>query len=165
MGHRELRRTADVKRKPRFLIGLLLSLAMPAVNATGIGDLLSRPADDARILAVDDAFHPQPAIWQKGRLLVGVDVAPGCYLYRDRFSVEALEPDGYALGAASLPTGEAHRDEHFGEVRILRGRLTASYKPVAHDPPKRVRIRYQGCADGLVCYPPQTRVLSVESVR
>lgn len=149
----------------RLISLVILVLCAAQANAASISDLLTQRADDARILPVEEAFSPQPAIWQNGQLSIAVDIAPGCYLYRDRFSVEAIEPAGYALGSARLPKGEAHHDEHFGDVSILRERLKAGFTPKSKAAPKQVRIRYQGCAEGLVCYPPQTRVLTVETLR
>lgn len=146
----------------RFALAALLALSAHAADAAS----LLKPHDEpAGILAVDEAFQVQPALWQDGRLIVGIDAAPGCYLYRDKFSVVALAPSGYALGKADLPAGEPHHDEHFGDVRVLRERLLAQYRPAASAAPQRVRIRYQGCAENLVCYPPQERVLDVETVR
>lgn len=147
----------------RFLAAALLAInALPAVAGSS---LLKPHEETSDILAVDDAFRVQPALWQNGQLLIGIDPAAGCYLYRDKFSVSVIEPAGLALGKPELPEGQLHQDEHFGTVRVIRDRLLASYTISAAAAPKKVRIRYQGCAENRVCYPPQERVLDVETVR
>lgn len=115
--------------------------------------------DDTQILAVGEAFQPQPAEWHDGRLSLRLDIAPGCYLYRDKFKVDVLEPAGYTLGKQTLSEGTAFRDEHFGEVRIFRGALETQWQAKA--PPQKLKVSYQGCAEGLVCYPMQTRIVDV----
>ena len=147
---------------PRFLLAVLLAAFTHAASA---GGLLKPRETNGEILAVDEAFQLQPALWQDGRLVIGIDAAPGCYLYRDKIKVDVLEPAGYELGKSDLPAGDAHHDEHFGEVRILRDRVVARYRPKLAQAPRQVRVRYQGCAENLVCYPPQERVLNVETIR
>lgn len=141
------------------VIGLCALLAAPP----GAAGLLA-PPDAQTIPSASEALAPQAVLWDAGELIVGIEAAPGCYLYRDKLRVEVLEPAGYRLGAPMLPAGELHRDEHFGEVRILRGSVQARYRPAATVPPRRVRLSYQGCADKLVCYPPQSREFDVLSV-
>ena len=148
-----------------FLVTAALALAAPSAFA-GSGGLLLKPHEETGgILAVDEAFRVQPALWQNGQLLIGIDTAPNCYLYRDKLKVTVVEPAQLSLGASDLPPGETHHDEHFGDVKIIRDRLLARYTTPSPAVPKTVRIRYQGCAENQVCYPPQERVLNVETVR
>ncbi|WP_428309403.1 protein-disulfide reductase DsbD N-terminal domain-containing protein [Hydrocarboniphaga sp.] len=143
----------------------MLVLAAPAAFAGGSGLLLKPHEQTGGILAVDEAFRVQPALWENGQLVIGIDAAPNCYLYRDKFKLSVVEPASLSLISADLPAGETHHDEHFGDVKIIRDRLLVRYKTAASAAPKKVRIRYQGCAENLVCYPPQERVLDVETVR
>lgn len=112
------------------------------------------------LLPVDEALRLEPAVLDGDQLLIGWDLAEGCYLYRDKLQIEVLSPDGAGLATLDLPAGEAHEDEHFGAVRILRGRVEG-HAGIIGELPTRIRVRYQGCAEGLVCYPPQTRELDV----
>src|SRR5690606_17221666 len=68
---------------------------------------------------------------------------------------------GFAAGELQLPNGEPHEDEFFGKVETYRKRLTAQLPGEARATTTQVTIKYQGCADAGICYPPQTRTLSV----
>lgn len=143
---------------PRRCAAALLFVLVAPFAAAGF---LDKPEDDG-ILPVEEAFRLQPALWQKDHLVLGWDVAPGCYLYRDKLTLEVLEPSGAASGELLLPAGTTQRDEHFGEVQVLRGAVQAQWRPSKNSsPPKRIRLRWQGCAEGKVCYQPQARELTV----
>lgn len=112
------------------------------------------PGARPQLLPADQAFIVEPALWRDGRLQVPIRVTPGHYLYRHRFD---LQP---ALAPLALPRGETYADEFFGEVEIYRQDVQLEMD--AATPPGEVILRYQGCSEAGVCYPPQTRVLSVE---
>ena len=83
-------------------------------------------------------------------------------MYRHRTSVEVVD-GGFAPGALQLPSGERHTDEFFGEVETYRDRLQAVLPGTADAAARTVtlKVKYQGCADLGVCYPPQTRTVAV----
>ena len=117
--------------------------------------------DPSELPPVDSVFVLSASADARDRISVDWKIADGFYLYRHRTKVDS--PDGSFAGATlSLPPGAKHHDEFFGDVETYRGRLAGS---VAGDPGNRdrvtLRIKYQGCADAGVCYPPQTRTLAI----
>ena len=46
-------------------------------------------------------------------------------------------------------------------IILLAYAVTSHFKPAAGTAPKTLRVRYQGCADIGVCYPPQTKLVAV----
>ena len=130
---------------------------LPAAGLPGFGN-----AAEQDILPAAQALMPRPPIWEKGVLTIGIDVAPGAYLYVDKFKVEALEP-ALPLKAHNLPAASTIDDPHFGQVAIWRDNLIAEF--ASPQPPRRIRLRYQGCLEDKVCYPPQSLELDVEAVR
>ena len=88
-------------------------------------------------------------------------IAPGYYLYRHRTSVKA-DP-AFNAGALQMPKGDKHHDDFFGEVETYRERLLATLPGTPTDAAGTIstEVRYQGCADAGVCYPPQKRVVQV----
>ncbi len=133
----------------------LLFLALPcvAVAAVDVDDLL--PVDEAFVLRVQAT--------DAGRIELAWTIADGYYLYRHRMGAEPTD-SGFTVDARGLqlPDGRRHNDEFFGDVETYRGRVEAVLSGQAGAAAStRLKIRYQGCADLGVCYPPQTRTVTV----
>ena len=118
--------------------------------------------DESDLLPVDEAFVLEATAPQAGEVQFRFAIAEGYYLYRHRFAAQPLDP-GASAGALQLPAGEARNDEFFGDVEIYRHHVTATLPEVVTTGAQeaRFRIRYQGCADAGICYPPQSREVTV----
>ena len=140
------------------LLPLLLVVLVTPASAL---DLHRRPAGGVELLSAEDAFPLVSASRDGDTVRLMWNIAPGYYLYRQRFAVEPV--DGHApLAALQLPPGTPKQDEHFGAVEIYTGTVEARL-PIARGKPApaRLKLRWQGCADAGVCYPPITRVVDV----
>ncbi|WP_447731121.1 protein-disulfide reductase DsbD family protein [Pseudoxanthomonas suwonensis] len=117
--------------------------------------------DESELLPVDQAFVLTATAPEPGRIEVHWKIAEGYYLYRHRTSVSAS--GGFIGGNLRLPAGERHVDEFFGPVETYRGSLVAILdgQPTGTTATADLQIRYQGCADAGICYPPQTRQVQV----
>ncbi|MBL6751808.1 MAG: protein-disulfide reductase DsbD [Nevskia sp.] len=142
-----------MKAWSRRLLAVLLGASALAAAAA---------AED--FLDVDQAFRLAAATAADGRTSLRFEVAQGYHLYRERISVEAAAPD-VRLGPLQLPQGSMEHDAAFGrDVEVYRGQVEV---PLAFDARPTaaqaalVRVAYQGCADAGLCYPPQTREVSV----
>ena len=158
-----------------------LTVALPAdggADGTGLDGLLGAPTDPlaglasgASALGVGNAlpeaqaFRYEAIADSPSELLVRITPAQGYYLYRDKTSFQLLGADGVTLGAPRWPAGQAHRDEHFGDVTV--------YFDVAEIPLPLIRsneaaqtltlqANFQGCQTDGICYRPMTRQLTVE---
>ena len=119
--------------------------------------LPARAADD--FLDPDQAFQLSVRVLDAKRLELSYKVAPGYYLYRERFKFSS--PDA-KLGEPQIPAGKKHYDTaleqnvetyHDGVVVIL---------PVASAGKAfTLNATHQGCADKGLCYPPQPRTVAV----
>lgn len=112
---------------------------------------------------VDEVFMPEVFAVDGNTVDVGFQVTPGFYLYKDKISVRSLSGEAKA-GRLDLPKGKTKVDEYFGEVEvylesILAPLAIARATPAAMD--LQLELKYQGCAEGGLCYMPQTRVISV----
>ncbi|MGY0505627.1 protein-disulfide reductase DsbD family protein [Luteimonas sp. e5] len=116
--------------------------------------------DAADLPPVDSVFRLSASAPARDRIEVRWKIAPGYYLYRHRTQVEAL--GGFQAGALQIPDGTPHHDEFFGDVETYRGELKVSLPGNASADRIALRIKYQGCADIGVCYPPQTRTVNVQ---
>lgn len=116
--------------------------------------------DEEDLLPVDEAFALSARAVAPDRIVVEWKIADGYYLYRHR--IKAVPTDAARLGAISLPAGKPHQDEFFGRVETYRRQLRAEVPVVAAKTDAvGIKITYQGCADLGICYPPQTRTLTV----
>ena len=134
-----------VSRLPRFWLRVLL-LASAACAA------VAAPANE--LLEPSRAFHL--SVTGTGpSVRLEWTIAPGYYLYRSRLAIEA-DPPGSA--SATLPAGQPHEDEWFGRTEIYRDRLEV---PLVTKGARSVHVRWQGCADAGLCYPPQDRQIEL----
>ncbi len=128
---------------------------------------LSPPAgaQDDELLPPEQAFAL--SAWVDGDTLVAqYEIAPGYYMYRERFEFEVESSDLPArFDTASIPAGKIKVDEFFGEMETYRDSVTIKL-PLLYDGPRatqlQVRMVSQGCADIGVCYPPLKQALNVQ---
>src|ERR1044071_2005375 len=82
------------------------------------------------------------------RVYLDFSILKGFYLYRARFGFES-GTDGIAIGAASFPRGETHKDEYFGEQEIYRGKFAIAipYKRAGAHDTLDLQLKLQGCKD------------------
>ncbi len=142
----------------RLILALgVLALAAPS-HAAERGWLGEAP----EFLPVDEAFALSAQVDGDGALSVRWAIADGYYLYRHRFGFKVGEADGTRLGEPEIPPGKPKVDEYFGAVEVYYHNAQARVPVRAAPGPLEVGISYQGCADAGLCYPPQTRWVTVE---
>ncbi len=114
------------------------------------------------LLPVDQAFALHVEAPARNRIELRWDVAPGYYLYRHRTSAKA--GPGFDAGTLQMADGEKKHDEFFGDVETYHQQLKAVLPGTAAPGTDTVtlEVRYQGCADAGVCYPPQKRMVEVK---
>ncbi len=83
-------------------------------------------------------------------------IAPGYYLYQERFRFALSAPAGARLGKPEFPPGEKHNDEFFGETHTYRKdvRIRIPVEGAAPGTALDLAVTSQGCADVGVCYVP-----------
>lgn len=127
---------------------LALFLLLPGL-ASSAGGLLGNDAQPD-FLPVDRAFALSVTTLESGATQLHWQIAPGYYLYKQRLQFQGLAD----ANRPTLPTGEPHSDEFFGDTEVYRQSLTLEIPPGAGE---RMRLGWQGCADAGLCYPPQNR--------
>ncbi|MFM5342264.1 protein-disulfide reductase DsbD [Aeromonas veronii] len=143
---------------------LLCALLMTAVgsspaHASG-ADLLSSLGIEAnakpKFLQVDEAFQIESE--QRGdQLLLTLHIADDYYLYRHslRFKGNSL-----TFSEPALPEGTEHEDDFFGKTRVYYQQVSIVVPLKEVGDGATLRVRYQGCTDGL-CYPPTDKLIDV----
>jgi thioredoxin:protein disulfide reductase len=101
------------------------------------------------------AFKFSAKVVSDSSLEVTYDIAPGYYLYREKF---AFASESAKLGDAQIPNGKVKQDEFFGRIETLRDRvrITIPYTPGNNAEAWTLSATSQGCADLGVCFPPNT---------
>jgi thiol:disulfide interchange protein len=131
--------------------------------ALAAASLASHAAIDPEdLLPVEEAFALKATATERGQIQFHWTIADGYYLYRHRIAV-LPEDSGFKANPLELPAGEKKTDEFFGEVETYRDEITARLSGAAASGTReqRFKVRYQGCADVGVCYPPHQQLVTV----
>jgi len=112
-------------------------------------------------LAPEQAFRLSARVADAQTLALRFEVAPGYYLYRERFEVVPGGPD-VVLSPPVYPAGVVKFDETFQkEVEIYHEVLEVPLAVQSAPGQFTVKVTHQGCADQGLCYPPQIHQLQV----
>jgi thiol:disulfide interchange protein DsbD len=137
------------------------SAAAPAKGLASVLGSVKAPGDD--FLPVDEAFRFDALPGGSDRVVLNWEIAEGYYLYRARIKIATASPAAQ-LGAPHFPQGQIKNDEYFGRQEIYHHELRVPV-PVARAAGGAfalpLEVTYQGCAEKGLCYPPQTRSVTV----
>ena len=112
---------------------------------------------------VDEVFFPDVFPVDGNTVEFGIRIVPGFYIYKDKLSVRSLN-DSARAGVLELPKGKMKVDEYFGEMEVYLDTFIAPLTIARATPDAmelELEVGYQGCAEGGLCYMPQTRVFTV----
>jgi thiol:disulfide interchange protein DsbD len=151
----------------RVLLALLPAITLaglPAAHAqSGPKIDLGSAFGNSEFLPVDEAFRPRLTAIDGNTVEISIQVAPGYYLYKDKIAADTMS-NRVQLGKLDLPPGEMKSDPYFGDMEVYHNDVFAIL-PLARATPEsldlELDVKYQGCADGGICYMPVTRTLSV----
>ena len=144
-----------------WLALLLALLAGPA--AGGLFDRFGSSSRE-RILEADQAFQLTVSASDPLTLEARWLVAPGYYLYRDKFRLSLLDTPGITIAGMEIPPGEPKDDPYFGPQQVFHGEavvVARLRRELAGAQSVQLKAEYQGCAEIGVCYPPLSQTLSV----
>lgn len=147
-----------------------MTVAVPALRKllVPLGLLLAAAPAAAQFFGTDELLDPEQAFRISARALdrrtveVEFRIAPGYYMYRDRFSftTEAGKP----LADVQIPHGRIKEDAFFGKSETFR-RLVRMRVPVSDEDAGKgdieLRVTSQGCSDQGVCYVPLEQTVRV----
>ena len=143
-----------------FLLLLCALWLMPASasNNNLLGNLL-QPAEQT-FLPVDQAFVFD--FDQQGKtLFIGWDIAPDYYLYKKKVEIIAKGAD---IEVPDLGKGVIIEDEFFGKTEVFFDSLSVVSKLSNVTEGAVVKVRFQGCAEAGLCYPPEVRTIPLSVI-
>jgi thiol:disulfide interchange protein DsbD len=135
----------------RLLVFLFSVLLLSPVHASNnVLDSLLAPKQDT-FLPVDEAFKFD--FDQQGNILfVGWDIEPGYYIYQKKLEIIAKDAE---ITVPTLSEGVIIEDEFFGKTPVYFDSFSVVSKLSNIKEGAVVKVRFQGCAQAGLCYPPE----------
>ena len=141
---------------------------LPAAGGGRLGALLgtastgaSGPKDEP--LPVERAFRYRTQVDDPFTLRVTWTIEPGYYLYRHTLGATSSSPE-VEFGEPELPPGEPKVDEEYGNTLVFHDEVVMTV-PLTRSSPAALELpltlRYQGCKEDSICYPPQVVATTV----
>ena len=119
-------------------------------------------------LAPELVFVPEIAAVDEQEITLSFTIEDGYYLYRDKLGFTATDPgrqdEEVVLGAALFEAAGVIEDDFFGKQAIFR-EATQIRIPYTRPPGAdslMLAVKFQGCADLGLCYPPISTTLTVD---
>ncbi|HIE54281.1 MAG TPA: thiol:disulfide interchange protein, partial [Chromatiaceae bacterium] len=133
-----------------------------------LGDALGLEDEDD-ILPPDMAYQVVPRVIDGRTLVLDFKVANGTYLYEDKLQVE-VEGEGLGLGELELPKAKikpdtVRPDGTIGDVAVFVHDFQVRVPLIrtqAEATTARLTVKYQGCAERGICYPPQKKSFDLD---
>ncbi len=142
-----------------LLLCALWLMPASASNSNLLGNLLQQPAEQT-FLPVDQAFVFD--FDQQGKtLFIGWDIAPDYYLYKKKIEIIAKGAD---IETPDLGEGVIIEDEFFGKTEVFFNSLSIINKVSNVTEGAVVKVRFQGCAEAGLCYPPEVRTIPLSVI-
>ena len=166
-----LKEDPPVPRRSRHLPALWLAiftfwlLAAPTHAAKSLTSLGLLGSENQGPLDVEQAFVFLPEITSPSQVTLRWDIPERYYLYRDKFQITAT--DGIEVVSVEKPAGVAKEDPLFGSVQAYYNQAEviinlASTGAAAVD--GELKVVYQGCWEGGICYPPVEKFIALNKV-
>ena len=131
----------------KLLRGLLQSLLLACMLP-----LAATAADE--FLGPEQAFSFSTEVLDARTLRLRWDIAPGYHLYKDRISLHAEEPSPQ-WAPLNMPMATDEFDANFSKtMAVYRRSLQLDVHMLKSQPPPRIDVAWQGCADSGLCYAP-----------
>ncbi|MCD0503900.1 protein-disulfide reductase DsbD N-terminal domain-containing protein, partial [Bordetella petrii] len=115
-------------------------------------------------LPPEQAFVFSAAMANSSTLELRYRIAPGYYMYRERFGLVAAPQGAATLGEASYPQGEVKYDPTFEKNMEVYHQQVVIAVPVSGNQAFTLTVTSQGCADAGLCYPPADHTVRLTPV-
>ena len=165
---------------PPHLQEIRLALAPMTAQATPVADeplALAAPlaepfannASEDELLDPEEAYVLTASVADGTHLKLYWEIADGTYLYQDHIQIALVDGQGVAIGEHQLPEAEIKQDSirpdgSVGDVAVYHHQIDLNLPLVrSNTDPTTIglEVKYQGCAEIGVCYPPITKQFSL----
>ena len=128
------------------------------VSSFSTADIIKNQVE---FLSPEEAFQPSIRIITNNHLEVTWDIKQGYYLYLGMFEFSVDNSDMRII-KVNMPEGKKKKDEFFGDVDVYYNSAKANIYFDKITSKTNLILKYQGCADAGLCYPPITKKFSLE---
>ena len=145
----------------RYLTLLILFLTSASLHAL---DLKLPFNSKNEFLPVQEAFQFSFSPKENNQIEVMWDIADGYYLYQHQFKLVDQSELNSQIHFAPFSQGLDKTDPYFGDVIVYRDQFKATLVYDENLPAGtliKTQVKYQGCADKGLCYPPQSLPIEV----
>lgn len=113
-------------------------------------------------LPVEEAFELEVAV-TGSQVHARWDIAPNYYLYQSRIELAAKSADADLGPLAFASAGTTKDDPTFGAMEVYYDQAEVSAEILSAPADQlELAVTYQGCSEDGLCYPPETRNLTVD---
>ena len=137
---------------------IFLTMTLLLFSGLTTADIIKNQVE---FLSPDDAFQPSIKIITNNHLEVTWDIEEGYYLYLGMFEFSVDSPDMKII-KVDMPEGKTKKDEFFGDVDVYYNSTKANIYFDTITNHSNLILKYQGCADAGLCYPPVTKKFPLE---
>ena len=138
---------------------LLTVLVFIMTTSVGYCEVLKN--ENPTFLPPDEAFIPYINYQGDDYIQIRWDIKDGYYLYMGMFEFSTDDPN-INIAKVIMPDGVKKKDEFFGNVDVYYKLVEANvYLEQPINKNINLIVKYQGCADAGLCYPPITKKLKV----
>ena len=114
-------------------------------------------------LSVNQAFRFTATAKDYQTAILQWQIAPGYYLYRDRFKIRALKPEAMRLAQPILPFNSIEKSfPPLGQFAVYNKNIYI-IQPIINSNKESItlQVSYQGCSKNGYCYPPTSKVVTI----
>lgn len=137
----------------------LSSLTSNLSSSLGFG------GEEEELLTAEAAFPFTIRAKDAHTLIARWDIVPGYYLYKDKFEVISSDETIATIGNIKLPKGKEKNDEFFGLIEVYLEPVEFPIylqRTILEKTELPLTIKFQGCAEIGICYPPQKLPVTVK---
>ena len=119
------------------------------------------PEDKPEFLPPDKAFKMSVTNIGEKKILIDWQIEKGYYLYMGMFEF-STDQENVKITKAQMPDGTKKVDEFFGNVDVYYNSTSAELTFDKINKNTNLIVKYQGCADAGLCYPPIKKIISLD---
>ena len=122
---------------------------------------LDLPEKRQEFISPDEAFKMSVTDINDNQMVINWEIEEGYYLYMGMFEF-STDQEEVQIIEATMPDGTRKVDEFFGDVDVFYHNTSVKLVFDKIVDGANLIVKYQGCADAGLCYPPIKKIVSLD---